>query len=578
MFNAVLIVTLMVVLVAITGCEYKWNVESQSRQHTVKRTLYRIYENNRFGYIDTTGKVVIPPRYEEATDFVKGLAIVRENGLFGYINQYGEYVIAPVYEYATEFSEGLAVVCGDTGKPMFINRKGEEVFKTNYATLGEMLGGCSIVKSVDGLWGVIDKSGKVTINTEYDEIRRLDKVAFVVSKKINDTTRRDFDDELVGVIRKDGKAIIPLMKNAYMSTVDDRYVYRSSTRYFNSETSTINTYNNDGNLLFSHEESYRQKNIFKRPWNIHEYCSFHVKLDEGSGKCGVVDCKGKQVIKAEYEYISRVNDKYFYMQIEKYKDDGSMSNTLKGIVSFHGDTILEPIYDELHYDPEQPLILGNLNGFAVYITRAGNIVWREPLRNAFSTNISYKRRAEYFRFNDLPEIGSCDTCKGPITEEDYLKVKKCAIAVQTSKIVEFEGEEYYKVVFKNTAAVPLNLFNGSYLMKTVLQAKDKFGQWRDVDTNDRSLCGGMPVGGILFPGKECRDCIPVFEGSFKTKMRLYVRLMIWVKQKNRENEKRFVELLSNEFDTNINPAQLWRVPVHWYKDITNTCDLLKEKQ
>ena len=35
--------------------------------------------NNRYGYIDITGKIVIKPRFVEAFHFCKGKAIVKEN-------------------------------------------------------------------------------------------------------------------------------------------------------------------------------------------------------------------------------------------------------------------------------------------------------------------------------------------------------------------------------------------------------------------------------------------------------------------------------------------------------------------
>jgi hypothetical protein len=64
-----------------------------------------------WGYIDQTGKWVIPHSFAAADDFHEGRAAVTgRNGAWGYIDKAGQFVIAPHFEAAMEFSEGLAAV------------------------------------------------------------------------------------------------------------------------------------------------------------------------------------------------------------------------------------------------------------------------------------------------------------------------------------------------------------------------------------------------------------------------------------------------------------------------------------
>src|SRR5688572_1195390 len=72
--------------------------------------LFKIYENGLYGYIDSTGKVVIPPKYKSAGEFSEGLAPVRENGYYGYIDESGKYVLHPQYDYAQTFINGFAKI------------------------------------------------------------------------------------------------------------------------------------------------------------------------------------------------------------------------------------------------------------------------------------------------------------------------------------------------------------------------------------------------------------------------------------------------------------------------------------
>jgi WG containing repeat len=72
----------------------------------------------KYGYIDRSGKMVIPPQFKEAGSFSEGLAIIRLNDKeWGYIDTSGKLVInGEEFGLAREFSEGLAAVTGKNDK------------------------------------------------------------------------------------------------------------------------------------------------------------------------------------------------------------------------------------------------------------------------------------------------------------------------------------------------------------------------------------------------------------------------------------------------------------------------------
>lgn len=82
--------------------------------------------NGKWGYIDKNNQVKIPFQYDEAYPFRDGLALVEKNGLYGYITQNGLEKIPCIYKSAREFKEGLALVKDETGK-YFINTHGSKV-------------------------------------------------------------------------------------------------------------------------------------------------------------------------------------------------------------------------------------------------------------------------------------------------------------------------------------------------------------------------------------------------------------------------------------------------------------------
>ncbi|UFW76546.1 MULTISPECIES: WG repeat-containing protein [Rhizobium] len=85
------------------------------------------------GYIDrATLEPRIDRKFEVALPFSEGLAAVRSEGKFGYINSSGDMVIAPMFDLARAFRKGHAeVVAGD--KAGIIDRTGKLVLPPNYA-------------------------------------------------------------------------------------------------------------------------------------------------------------------------------------------------------------------------------------------------------------------------------------------------------------------------------------------------------------------------------------------------------------------------------------------------------------
>lgn len=82
-----------------------------------------------WGFVDTTGKMVIKPEFSEARGFVNDLAAVKKGDQFGYINQKGHWVIEPRFTRATDFNaQGTALVVTDN-RLALIDRKGA-VIKT----------------------------------------------------------------------------------------------------------------------------------------------------------------------------------------------------------------------------------------------------------------------------------------------------------------------------------------------------------------------------------------------------------------------------------------------------------------
>lgn len=133
-----------------------------------------------YGYIDKTGEYVVEPKFDWAHDFSEGLACVqiggerggllaeiggKVGGKFGYIDKSGNYVIEPQFKWATSFSEGLAVVIIDR-KAGFINKSGEIAIEAKFDGADLFSDGLACVL-VGEKRGYIDKTGKYVIEPRF---------------------------------------------------------------------------------------------------------------------------------------------------------------------------------------------------------------------------------------------------------------------------------------------------------------------------------------------------------------------------------------------------------------------------
>lgn len=149
--------------------------ESFSRACVLGKSTGFLTREEKFGFINTKGKMVIPAKYDDVYPFSEGLAAFDDpNGKMGYIDAMGEIVIETRYNCAGgPFSEGLAPVCiiiggGKSAKCGFINKRGHEVIPLQYPELGTFSEGLAAIKK-GNKWGYIDRKGDLVIPFKFDD-------------------------------------------------------------------------------------------------------------------------------------------------------------------------------------------------------------------------------------------------------------------------------------------------------------------------------------------------------------------------------------------------------------------------
>ncbi len=88
--------------------------------------LARVRLNKKWGFIDTTGAVVIPIRYNEVENFSEGIARVRIGQRWGLMEKTGKEIIKPTFQEIGPFLNGKAKVLLD-GTEYYMNENGIRV-------------------------------------------------------------------------------------------------------------------------------------------------------------------------------------------------------------------------------------------------------------------------------------------------------------------------------------------------------------------------------------------------------------------------------------------------------------------
>ena len=66
-------------------------------------------EDFKWGYCDTSGKILIPHKFNASYKFINDYAIVILDEKYGMIDKLGNFLISPEYEFLEPFADGLAV-------------------------------------------------------------------------------------------------------------------------------------------------------------------------------------------------------------------------------------------------------------------------------------------------------------------------------------------------------------------------------------------------------------------------------------------------------------------------------------
>ena len=323
---AVIIAFLVIIMFGITIRELLKD-SPKTNEKVFSLAYYTIYENEKWGVLDTKGNIIIEPTYEEMIiipDNTKPVFICTENVNYDnstytskVINEKNQKIyegydkVEVIYNHDEDnnlwYENNILKVQKD-GKYGLINLEGKELLAPSQDFIEPIVGTKAVfVTTIEGKKGLVDNLGKVIIENKYEQITSLTEQyenGFIVKNEQGKYGVINYDKTVALEEKYDE------IKNIY-----------GNEMYVVKEANTLKIVNTKGETFLENKfEEVKEINLK----------DITVKVN---GKYGVVTINGEERIPARYDDISYAfSDYYIAKKDNKY---GIMSNNNQEELGFN---------------------------------------------------------------------------------------------------------------------------------------------------------------------------------------------------------------------------------------------------
>ena len=309
-------------------------VEAISRQESLdnipyEKSVLKYKENGKYGLINLSGKKITKPIYDDiqALEYKEGMLTVKQNDKFGIININGDEIINVKYDgiQADQYSLNenhnkkagfiVSIKTNDGYKFGYINYKGKTLLETEYNEIARINyinddESVYLVAFKNGQAGLFKNKSKVLEN-EYEDIQ-FDNINNLLILQRNGKQ---------GVSDLDGKKIIQLEYDNIIITGNSINAQKGDeVTVFNSEgeklknsnfISVLETDNKNYFITIDKNENYgvidKDDNvIIDNKYTFIDYLFDNYFVAQNEQKIGIVDDKGKEVIKYDYDVLQKI--------------------------------------------------------------------------------------------------------------------------------------------------------------------------------------------------------------------------------------------------------------------------------
>ncbi len=300
--------------------------------------------NNKFGVINHKGIFVVQPIWDDLLLDDK-YSIVQRDSLWGYIDTKGKIVIKPKYNDADYFYEGLAAV-NNGDKYGFIDYNGDTIIKFQFDDVNwGFTNGLSVVR-INDKCGYVNNKGKIVIPCKYfncypfhKNFAQVEEGYFIEGDTLNEWLQNK-------LIRKSGITY----KNDW--NVKQKFLFRKESYPGSIES-------NKGRGRIKENGDTIIPPVYSSVGNFTEGRSIVCY----KGKWGVYNKKGKIVVQLIYDGLTNFSEGLSAFTLNKKY----------GFINKNGQIVIPPIYD-FASSFKNRLAYIELNGKSGFINKKGKIV------------------------------------------------------------------------------------------------------------------------------------------------------------------------------------------------------------
>lgn len=309
----------------------------------LKDKLYVFLSQNKIGYVNYSGKVIISPQFKEARTFNDGLAAATIDGKkWGYIDKTGKFVIKPRYTDVNDFTEKTAkVIPHYKGRYSIINTFGKIIIKDqeNCPDTGVFHNGLAKFCN-NNKYGFMNITGNTVIKPQFDSIDyfKEDLASFQVYTKDKDSS---YKRSKYGFIDPTGKIVIQA-KYTSASNFNEKF----------ARVVDMNKAANKGYDLSLIDENFAYidktgKTVFKQVGKDFQEGLAAIKINN---KYGFMNKSGKTVIPPRFMNTEGFKNGFAVVSIAPVNSSTNQTNTYidyrYGFINKAGTFTIKPIYTE----------------------------------------------------------------------------------------------------------------------------------------------------------------------------------------------------------------------------------------
>ncbi len=271
-----------------------------------------------WGFIDQNGQLAVTPEWTSVSNFENGYARVKDGTNYGFINTSGELVIPCEYQYAGNFgANGLAVVKKDDCYNLI---DAENVFQLPEGRYSNIMGSGPVYVASDGFCtGVIDQTGREMLPMAFEGVSIGPDGSWYAAKT--------YDAMLIA--NEKGRAVTVMLVDGSIPTQAQAAAYADGDA---CSLMSIEMPESGRMLYLFQDESGKtiSMNMFTKP----EGESFH--LVKGSGKTQLFSREGQRIGTEEWDDANAAYSTPSLICV--------MKNDVYGFVNMEGKTVVRPSY------------------------------------------------------------------------------------------------------------------------------------------------------------------------------------------------------------------------------------------